>query len=73
MDMSSDILCVDSILGHEGVAEALVSHRENVQAGDKFTFAVADSCSNCEMCSRGLNQKCKKLFKVGNFVILRLL
>lgn len=59
-----------SILGHEGVAEAYISKRQDVLQGDKFTFSVADCCSACMMCTRGLNQKCHKLFKVSRVEIM---
>lgn len=58
---------ISSVLGHEAVVE-VVNHRRpesDLAVGDRLTFSIADSCGQCEHCLAGFNQKCVKLFKVG--------
>lgn len=62
------------ILGHE-----IIGHVETVglpplcdlsgqtlEAGDRVTWSVAVSCSECDRCRQGLPQKCRSLSKYGH-------
>lgn len=75
IDANLDEFFVFSVLGHEAVVE-IVDHRRpesGLKIGDRLTFSVADCCGECEFCTKGLNQKCVKLFKVKrqrNFLYL---
>lgn len=56
------------ILGHEAVGE-IVAAREvsGFSLGDRVTWTIADSCGECEYCTRyGLPEKCERLFKYGH-------
>lgn len=61
-----------SVLGHEAIVE-VVSHRRpesDLVKGDRLTFSIADSCTKCEFCLKGLEQKCTKLFKVSSIITI---
>ena len=65
MSRYSDMCCfLCSVLGHEAVVEVVHSRRDGLKPGDCITFSVIDCCKECDRCSRGLEQKCRKLFKV---------
>lgn len=63
-----------SILGHEilGVVEDLPEapvldlHGEPLKRGDRVTWAICVSCSECDRCKAGLTQKCRELQKYGH-------
>lgn len=55
-----------SVLGHEGVIEIVENNRSECDLipGDRATFHIADCCKHCSLCTSGVEQKCKTLFKV---------
>jgi len=66
---------VPTILGHEiagrvvalaaggGVADVA---GVDLAVGDRITWSVCVSCGECDRCSAGLPQKCRRLFKYGH-------
>lgn len=60
--MSKVAIC--SVLGHEAVVEVVRSKREGLEPGDRITFSLTDSCGECDRCLLGVEQKCRKGFKV---------
>ncbi len=65
-----------TVLGHEmignvialGDANAVLNdiNGEPVQIGDRVTWSIIVNCGACELCQRGLPQKCVSLFKYGH-------
>jgi alcohol dehydrogenase len=67
-----------TILGHEmvGTVAALPDaeppadvDRRPLAIGDRVTWSIAASCGTCFFCSRGVPQKCERLFKYGHEAI----
>lgn len=62
------------VLGHEIVGEVAALGEgvradclgQPLSAGDRITWAIAASCGQCFLCSRGIPQKCASLFKYGH-------
>jgi len=62
------------VLGHEIVGEvaALGEGVETdcigapLQVGDRVTWSIATTCGRCFFCTRGIPQKCVRLFKFGH-------
>jgi len=66
---------VPTVLGHEimGVVERLDADEtvsdhagQRLQVGDRITWSIAASCSNCFFCDNDVPQKCERLFKYGH-------
>lgn len=63
-----------TILGHEavGIVECVSNQPPldiagiPIQTGDRVTWSVVVSCSNCDRCQAGIPQKCRHLFKYGH-------
>ncbi len=61
------------VLGHEIVGHVAAIRGplkdlrgRDIQMGDRIVWSVAANCGRCELCRRGLLQKCKNLFKYGH-------
>lgn len=61
------------VLGHEQVGrvvaatpEAVLHDGTSLAVGDRVVWTVTVSCGQCQMCSRGLPQKCQKILKYGH-------
>ncbi len=68
-----------TVLGHEIVGEVVDIHPETIpedlygkviNIGDRITWTIYASCGKCEMCLKGMPQKCEFLFKYGHQCIL---
>lgn len=66
---------VPTVLGHEIVGEIielgesgphLDSAGQELQVGDRITWAIVAHCGHCAMCRRGLPQKCLHAVKYGH-------
>jgi putative phosphonate catabolism associated alcohol dehydrogenase len=63
-----------TVLGHEilgnivalGAGTPVDHGGETLAVGDRITWSVAASCSECFYCERGVPQKCEQLFKYGH-------
>ncbi len=55
------------VLGHEAVGHVASSERAGIASGQRVTWTLADSCGQCDPCTRWqLPQKCERLFKYGH-------
>ncbi|MFO8081199.1 MAG: zinc-binding dehydrogenase [Armatimonadota bacterium] len=62
------------VLGHEIVGEVAAlgedvstdSLGRPITVGDRITWSIATTCGQCFFCTRGLPQKCVRLFKYGH-------
>jgi putative phosphonate catabolism associated alcohol dehydrogenase len=68
-------VAVPSILGHEIVGQILafgsdVAHvdlrQEQLEVGDRVSWAIVANCDNCFYCERGVPQKCVQAVKYGH-------
>ena len=56
-----------AVLGHEGVGRVAASERDGLEAGERVSWSIADSCGQCRFClGHRLPEKCLHLFKYGH-------